>query len=141
MADRIVAINFVYTTCTTICPVLSALFAQVQDQLGPRLGAEVRLVSMSIDPARDTPKRMAAEAAKFDAAPGWLWLTGRKNDVDRVLMGLDAYAPAFEEHASMILIGDAERGVWRRLFGFPAPDEIVAVIDEFAAARAASNTN
>ena len=141
MADRIVAIDFVYTSCTTICPVLSALFAQVQDELGPRLGKEVWLVSMSIDPTRDTPKRMSAEAEKFGAGPGWLWLTGPKNDVDRVLAGLDAYTPAFEDHASMILIGDAKRGVWRRLFGFVSPEDIVAVIDELAAARAATNTN
>lgn len=141
IADRIVAINFVYTTCTTICPVLSALFTQVQDQLGARLGNEVWLVSMSIDPIRDTPRRMAAEAQKFGAGPGWLWLTGQKNLVDRVLVGLGAYTPVFEDHPSMILIGDARRGVWRRIFGFPAPDDIVAVIDEFAAARGVTKTN
>lgn len=141
MADRIVAIDFIYTSCTTVCPVLSALFAQVQDELGPRLGKEAWLVSMSIDPSRDTPKRMAAEAEKFGAGPGWLWLTGPKNDVDRVLAGLDAYTPAFEDHASMILIGDAKRGVWRRLFGFVAPEDIVAVIDELAAERAVKKAN
>jgi len=119
--------------------VLSAVFAQVQDQLGPRLGKEVWLASISIDPVRDTPKRMAAEAAKFGAGPGWLWLTGRKDMVDRVLLGLDSYAAAFEEHASVILIGDAQRGVWRRLYGFPAPEDIVAILDELAAARGSAN--
>lgn len=140
MADRIVAIDFIYTSCTTVCPVLSALFAQVQDQLGPRLGKEVWLASISVDPVRDTPRRMAAEAEKFGAGPGWLWLTGRTDSVERVLTGLDAYAVAFEEHASVILIGDAKSGKWRRLFGFPAPEDIVAILDEFAAERGASKS-
>jgi len=140
MADRIVAIDFVYTTCTTICPVLSALFAQVQDQLGERLGKEARLVSLSIDPTRDTPKRMAAEARKFGAGPNWVWLTGQKQAVDKVLAGLDAYTPDFESHASMILIGDAKRGTWIRLFGFPSPDDIVARIEALIAAREKTET-
>jgi protein SCO1/2 len=140
MADRIVAIDFVYTTCTTICPILSALFAQAQDQLGARLGKEAWLVSLSLDPTRDTPKRMAAQARKFGAGPGWLWLTGEKMAVDRVLAGLDAYTADFESHASMILIGDAKRGTWTRLFGFPSPDEIVARIEELIAARQKSET-
>jgi protein SCO1/2 len=140
MADRIVAIDFIYTTCTTICPVLSALFAQVQDQLGARLGKEAWLVSLSLDPTRDTPKRLDAQARKFGAGPGWLWLTGQKTVVDRVLAGLDAYTADFESHASVILIGDAKRGTWIRLFGFPSPDEIVARIEELIAARQKSET-
>lgn len=139
LADRIVAIDFVYTTCTTACPVLSSVFSLVQAELGDRAGKDVWLVSMSIEPVRDTPRRMADYARAFDSGQGWIWLTGEKSNVDRVLSGLGAYTPEIIDHPPMVLIGDVRRGVWRRLFGFPSPDEILAHIDAFAAERAASH--
>lgn len=137
--DRIVAIDFVYTTCTTACPVLSSIFSIVQAELGQRAGKEVRLVSVSIDPVRDTPRRLAEYGRNFDAGEGWIWLTGEKSTVDRVLSGLGAYSPEIVDHPPMVVIGDARRGVWRRLFGFPSPEEILAQIDSLAAERAASH--
>jgi protein SCO1/2 len=135
VADRIVVIDFVYTTCTTICPILSAVMAQVQDQLGTHLGNQVRPISISIDPSRDTPERLDAYARKFGAGPEWIWLTGRKPAVDQVLIGLDTYTPEFVDHASTVLIGDARSNTWTRLFGFPAPEDILAHVNELVAAR------
>ena len=135
VAGRIVVIDFVYTTCTTICPILSAVMAQVQDRLGARLGTEVRPISISIDPTRDTPERLDAYARKFGAGPEWIWLTGQKPAVDQVLIGLDAYTPNFVDHASSVLIGDARKNNWTRLFGFPSPEEILAHVDELVTAR------
>jgi cytochrome oxidase Cu insertion factor (SCO1/SenC/PrrC family) len=98
VAGHIVAIDFVYTTCTTICPVLSTVMAQVQDRLDGRLGKEIRLISMSIDPNRDTPRRLSDYASKFGAGPNWIWLTGGKLEVDRVLIELGAYSADFIDH-------------------------------------------
>lgn len=135
VADRIVVIDFVYTTCTTICPILSAVMAQVQDQLGARLGKQVRPISISIDPSRDTPERLNDYALKFGAGPEWIWLTGPKWAVDQVLIGLDTYTPEFVDHASTVLIGDARSNTWKRLFGFPAPEDILAHVDDLVTAR------
>jgi protein SCO1/2 len=133
--DHIVVMNFVYTTCTTVCPVLSAVFKQVQNRLGDRLGDEILLVSVSVDPGRDTPRRLKAYADRQQARPGWVWLTGEKIAVDQVLDGLGAYTPDFEDHPSMVLVGDARTGQWTRFFGFPGPDQLLAVVDELAMAR------
>lgn len=135
LGDRIVAIDFIYTHCTTACPVLSSIFTLVQEELGDRMESEVRLITVSLDPARDTPARMRKYAAPFEAGPNWLWLTGAKPDVDRVLMGLGAYTPDFESHPPMVLIGDLANNRWSRHYGFVAPDVIVAQIDALAAAR------
>ena len=137
IGDNIVVMDFVYTTCTTICPVLSALFSQVQTKLGDDVGDEIWLVSMSVDPIRDTPQRMKAYSAKHRAGDGWLWLTGPKPAVDDVLTGLGAYTTSFEDHPSMVLIGDGRTGEWRRLFGFPNPDRIVQIVDELREKRQA----
>jgi protein SCO1/2 len=138
LGDAIVAMDFVYTSCTTACPLISAVMAQVQDSLGARLGDEFRLVTLSIDPVRDTPKRLDAHAAKFGAGEDWIWLTGKKAVVDEVLLGLEAYTPEFVDHPSQVMIGDPKRGVWSRIYGFPDPEEIVARMEALAAAREAS---
>jgi len=138
IGDHIVVMDFVYTTCTTICPVLSALFTQVQTKLGSDVvGSEVRLISMSVDPIRDTPQRLKAYSAKHRAGEGWLWLTGAKPAVDDVLTGLGAYTSNFEDHPTMVLIGDAQTGEWKRLFGFPNPDRIVRIVNELRDQRKA----
>lgn len=133
--DRIVVMDFVFTTCTTICPVLSAIMKRVQDHLGATAD-QVLLVSMSVDPSRDTPERLKAFGAKFKAGPGWSWLTGEKGDVDRALRGLGAYTANFADHPPMILVGDGRAGTWTRFNGFPRQEQVLARIDELVRARA-----
>ena len=135
VGDNIVVMDFVYTTCTTVCPVLTALFSQVQTKLGDRLGDDVVLVSLTVDATRDTPQRLKAYATKHRAQEGWVWLTGPKPTMDDVLTGLGAYSVNFEEHPSMVIVGDATTGEWKRLFGFPSPDRIMKLVDEFQKAR------
>ena len=138
IGDRIVIMNFVYTGCTTVCPVSSAIFGQLQQRLGPRLGEEVFLVSMSVDPVTDSPARLRSYAQKHHADPAWIWLTGTKPDVDKVLEGLGAYAPNYTDHPAMTLVGDGRTGRWTRFFGFPGPEELMTKVDALLAARTGS---
>ena len=135
LGDKLVVVDFVYTTCTTVCPVLSALMAKVQGQLGDRAG-EVQLVSITVDPARDTPARLKEYAAKYDPKPGWLWLTGPTGTVNEVLKGFGAWTPNFEDHPPQVLVGDMRTGNWTRYLGFVDPKDIMAKLDELRAARA-----
>ena len=137
---RIAVINFVYTTCTTVCPVTSATFARLQTELGERLGDEVVLVSITVDPLRDTPARMKQYAAQHNAAEGWVWLTGAKADIDAVLKGMGAYTPNYQDHPVMVLVGDARRGEWKRHFGFPSVKDLRASVDALAGRQQASTT-
>jgi protein SCO1/2 len=135
IGDRIVVMDFIYTTCTTICPVISAVFGQLQHKLGERLGDDVVLVSVSVDPIRDTPKRLEAYSKIHQAQPGWIWLTGEKRTMDEVLDGLGAYSTNFEDHAAMVLIGDGKSGRWSRFYGFPNPDRMMEQVNALRAAR------
>jgi protein SCO1/2 len=135
IGDKIVAITFTYTNCTTICPVLDSIFTKLQDLVGPRLGNDVGLLPVSIDPVNDSPARLKKHALKLKAKPGWTFLTGRKNDVDNVLKGLDAYAPDIYNHPPTVFVGDGKKNVWKRLYGFPSAEKIMAVIKEFEDAR------
>ena len=135
LADDIVVMDFVFTTCTTVCPVLSAVFARVQGQLGERLGKDVKLVSVSVDPTRDTPARLKTYSSSHRAKAGWRWLTGSQANVKEVLVGLGAYTPNFVNHAPMVLVGDARTGTWTRLNGFPTEEQLLAKVNELTTAR------
>ena len=135
IGDKVVVIDFIYTRCTTACPLISVLFAKLQEPLRERLGKEVRLISLSLDPATDTPARLQEQARRYRALPGWLWLTGEKPQVDLVLKGLGAYTANFTEHPPQVLIGDGRRGGWTRYYGLPDPARILARVEDLLRAR------
>jgi len=135
IGDRLIVMDFVYTTCKTACPIQTAIFMRLQEELGPRLGDEVLIVSISIDPATDIPPRLKAYGKKHHARPGWVWLTGKKLNVDQVLVGLRAYSSDIVEHPSMILVGDGRHGNWTRYYGFPKIEAILDKLEELKAFR------
>jgi protein SCO1/2 len=136
VGESIVVIDFVYTTCTTVCPVMTSVFSQLRSKLGERLGREVRLVSVTVDPVRDTPQRLKEYSDTVGAAPGWIWLTGSPSAVTAVLKAFGAYTADFTQHPAMAMVGDARSGTWLRFYGFPAPDDILARVDALLEERA-----
>jgi protein SCO1/2 len=133
LSGKPVVVSFVFTTCTTICPMLSTIVSRVQKDLGDRAGREVSIVSITVDPGRDTPARLRAYAARHNAGPGWTWLTGGRGQVEQVLRGMGAYTPNFADHPPMVLVGDGQGG-WTRLNGFPSQAAIVARVDAYQGA-------
>ena len=81
LKGKAVAVNLIYTRCTASCPLETAKLAQVQRLLGARVGKDVFFYSISIDPTHDTPLVLKAYAQKFHAGPGWLFLTGKEEDI------------------------------------------------------------
>jgi protein SCO1 len=132
---RVVAINFIFTTCTTICPPLGATFAKVQAQLGERAGRDAHLISISVDPVTDTPERLKAWGAKFNAGPGWTFVTGEKREIDRLLGALNASVTRREDHSPVVLIGDESKGDWVRAYGLAKPAQLLSLIEARATAR------
>jgi cytochrome oxidase Cu insertion factor (SCO1/SenC/PrrC family) len=132
---KIVAINFIFTTCTTICPPLTATFRRVQQQLGERAGREVSLISVSVDPRTDTPERLKSFAQKFKAGPGWTFVTGDKSEIDTLLKAFGVATADKTEHTPMVLVGNDTAGVWSRAYGLSPPTTLVKVIEEVAAGK------
>lgn len=137
LGDDIVVIDFVYTSCTTVCPVVSAIMGEVQTRLAARLGDDLRLVSLTVDPARDTPARLKEYARWHGAGAGWTWLTGSQTAVAAALKGFGTWTPDFKDHPVVLMVGDARSGEWTRFYGFADPERIVARVDELVAARLA----
>ena len=118
LKGKIVAIEIFYTHCIDMCPLETARLAQVQRMLGDRVGKEVFFYSISIDPKRDTPEEMKAYAEKYHAGPGWLFLTGKKEDIDLVTKKLGLYKDPDPQdrdgHTTHLLLGNETTGQWMR---------------------------
>jgi protein SCO1 len=130
---KTVAINFIFTTCTTICPPLTATFRQVQQELGERVGRDVQLISLSVDPATDVPERLRAFSAKFHAGPGWTFITGDKQEITLLLKALGANVGDKNNHSPMVLVGNDSAAYWTRTYGLAPADTLAKVIADAAA--------
>jgi cytochrome oxidase Cu insertion factor (SCO1/SenC/PrrC family) len=134
IAGKVVAINFIFTTCTTICPPLTATFRRVQQELETN-GNDVQLISVSVDPSTDTPERLHDFAAKFKAGPGWTFVTGDKDDIDSILQALGVAVADKNDHTPMVLIGNDAVGYWTRTYGLASPLAITKQISIAKTAR------
>ena len=123
--DTPVVVDFIYGTCTTICPVLSAGFLNLQNKLAAT-GSTVRLVSITIDPENDSPKVMKEYLKRFRAKPGWDFLTGSRADIDTVMKAFNAYIPDKMSHYPLNMIRSPKDGTWVRLFGIMSSREFLA---------------
>jgi cytochrome oxidase Cu insertion factor (SCO1/SenC/PrrC family) len=131
---KTVAINFIFTTCTGICPPLTATFRRVQQELSEQK-LPVQLVSISVDPATDTPARLLEFSAKFKAGPGWTFVTGDKAAIDSILQALGAAVANKNDHTPMILIGNDARDYWTRVYGLSPSTVLLKVIGEAAGSK------
>jgi protein SCO1/2 len=117
LKGKIVVIEQFYTHCIDICPLETARLAQVQKILGDRVGKDIFFYSISIDPKRDTPEVMKAYAESYHAGPGWLFLTGKKEEIDLInkKLGFQDPQPGDRDgHSPHLLIGNEATGQWQR---------------------------
>src|SRR6185369_5932555 len=126
--DKTVAINFIFTNCTTICPPLAATFARVQKEMGDKVGRDVHFISISVDPLTDTPERLKAWGAKFKAGPGWTFVTGNKEQIDKLLYALGASVSRREDHSPTVIVGNDVKGVWTRTYGLARTTQLEGLI-------------
>ncbi|WP_212624965.1 SCO family protein [Pseudomonas sp. PP3] len=135
ISNKIVVMSFIYTSCTTVCPVVSSIMGKVQKQLGARVGTEVQLVSISIDPQRDDAKRLNDYARTFQKGPGWSWLTGSPQSVSETLKGLGSFSSDFKSHQPLILVGDGNSRHWTRFYGFTDPMVLSREVEKLSGER------
>ncbi len=116
LKGKSVVINLIYTHCSGNCPLETAKLSQVQRILGDRVGKDIFFYSISIDPMNDTPETLKSYAAKFHVQPGWLFLTGRKEDIKLIgkRLGLTSLTDAtnLDGHQPALMIGREATGEW-----------------------------
>jgi protein SCO1/2 len=123
-ADQPVLVEFIYATCTTICPVLSAGYASLQRKVDSL--DDVDLISITIDPEHDGPAELREYLERYGAQPGWDFLTGTRKDIDRVMHAFDAWVPDKMSHRPIVFIRSPGDGSWVKLYGFPGSKDLFA---------------
>jgi protein SCO1/2 len=126
---RVVAVNFIFTSCTTVCQPMSATFAQAETLLGRRAS---HLISISIDPEMDTPARLASWKKRFHGGDSWTLLTGSRADIDALRKSLGVYTPDRFSHSPTVVVIDDLHGRSTRLNGFASASAIVDMIDSLS---------
>ncbi len=128
MRGKRVLINFAFTTCKTACSPVTANLAKVQKELGDRVGKDVTMITISVDPVNDTPANLKKFAAKFKAGPGWYFLTGTPANVHALLRKLGGETEDPEKHSTVLLIGDTKTGTWIKSFAMEKPERIADAV-------------
>jgi protein SCO1/2 len=123
-----VAINFIFTTCTTICPPLTANFAKVQKTMLERNERDLHLISVSVDPEGDTPKRLKNYAEMFHAQPGWTFVTGKRADLEQIWKAFNIYLGSKQDHPAIVAIGNDSRHLWTYASGLTSASKLINVI-------------
>lgn len=123
--DKPVLLNFAFSSCTTICPVMSAGFANLQRKLGPQ-AANVRLVSISIDPENDSPEVLKSYLERYGAKPGWDFYTGRREDIRSVMKAFNALVDDKMQHQPLIFLKGPGDTRWVRISGLVGTSDLLS---------------
>jgi protein SCO1 len=132
--DKIVVLNFIYTSCKDICPLATARLGEAQDKLGDRLGKDIFFYSISIEPERDSPQRLKQYAEAFRARPGWLFLTGLPEDIQTIRYKFGDRRPDLSDHRNDVVLGNGATGEWQR-------ENALGDLDHFVGAVQAMDPN
>ena len=129
LQGKTVIINSFFASCQGSCLPISRNLEKVQEALGDRLGKDARIISISVDPTIDTPEELKAFGKKFNARPGWYFLTGSKENVDFILKKLGQFVENKNDHYNIVIIGNNRTGLWKKAFGLAKSEELVKVVE------------
>jgi protein SCO1/2 len=131
---RPIVLNFIFTTCTSICPLMSSGFAQFEHRLGAD-AEKVHLMSISIDPEHDTPARLREYARRFHAGREWQHYTGTQDASVAAQRAFDVYRGGKMSHSLVTLMRAAPGKPWLRIEGWVTPDDLIRDYRELLASR------
>jgi protein SCO1 len=134
---RLVVLNFIFTTCSSVCPLMSQILAQFQQGLGADRD-RVHIMSISIDPEEDTPARLREYAHKFHAGPEWQHYTGTVEASVAAQRAFGVYRGDKMSHAVVTLLRAAPDQPWRRMEGLVTPEDLLIEYRRLVSAPQAS---
>jgi len=140
LKDHVVVVNAFFATCQGSCLPMNRNLEKLQAAFKERMGKDLYIVSISVDPTVDTPQALKEYAKKLSATPGRLFLTGKKENVDWALYKLGQYVEQREQHTNVFIIGNERTGLWKKAFGLAQPDELVKIVESVLEDKPAAAT-
>ena len=126
--DKIIMVNFIFTTCNTICPIMSGTFAQVDKELD-KLDNKLELISISIDPEFDTPRELRRYSKVLNASENWKFITGSRDTIIQLQTALGIYRGSKMNHEPITLIRKANSDEWIRIDGFASAKALIQQVN------------
>lgn len=130
---RVVAINFIYTSCGDVCPAETAQLRRVQELLTGRLGRDVFMYSISVDPETDTPAVLKRYMRMFDVGPGWSFLTGNRDEINLLQKRLGlrpVERTRLKDHSISMIFGNEATGQWIKRSPYDDPKVLAQLLGE-----------
>lgn len=137
---RIAIVTGFFTTCSSMCPITQEKLSHVAKLLGPRLGKDVVIVSVSVDAENDTPARMKDWGEKFHIGPGWTLLSGKRAEVDTLLKSLGLFVELQQRHQSALMIGSTATG-WVRISSWTSSEKLARLAQSMLSAKPVANVS
>lgn len=137
---RIAIVTGFFTTCSSMCPITQEKLSQVAKLLGPGMGKDVVIVSVSVDAENDTPARMKEWGEKFHTGPGWTLLSGNRTEVDTLLKSLGLFVELRQRHQSALMIGNTATG-WVRISSWTASEKLAKLAESMSSAKPVTNAS
>lgn len=122
---RTVAVNFIYTSCSTVCPSSGALFSALQKE-----HERVQFISISIEPKVDTPAKLAAWSQRFRTTPRWTLVTGTPEAIETLVKSFGQTTARPQDHTPLTIVGSDVTHTWSKLYGFPGSEKIAKLVRE-----------
>jgi protein SCO1/2 len=135
---RIAIVTGFFTSCSAMCPITQEKLSQVAKLLGPRLGKDVVIVSVSVDAENDTPARMKDWGEKFHIGPGWTLLSGKRAEVDTLLKSLGLFVELRQRHQSALMIGSTATG-WVRVSSWTPSEKLAKLAESMSSSKPVAN--
>lgn len=129
LKGKVVIINSFFATCQGSCLPMNRNLEKVQQALAERIGKDLFIISISVDPTVDTPPKLKEYAKRLNAKPGWYFLTGDKQNVDLALTKLGQFVDDKQDHLNIFIIGNERTGLWKKAFGLAPSDALVKVVE------------
>ncbi len=128
LKGKTVVISSFHTSCNGVALVYNRHLGKIQEAFEDRMGSELFFISITLDPEKDTPARLKEYAKKFDAGPGWLFLTGSRQNVDFMLKKLGYFVADIEDHNSTFTIGNVRTSLWKKAFGLAKAEDLIKIV-------------
>jgi len=137
--DKVVSINFIFTSCQNICPLETARLTEVYRQLGDRVGKDVFMYSITVDPERDSPEVLKAYKKKFNIGKGWTFLTGKKEEINDIRTKLGLYITDLDEtlpdgqidHNISLVMGNQKTGRWMKRSPYETSEVLTTMLGDW----------
>ena len=127
--DKVVVLNFFYTSCTYTCTMQGRTFSQLQSLLGERLGKSVHLISVTTDPAKDNRAQLQAWAKRYNRKSGWTLVTGDESEINKLLVRLTGSSAGAGMHVPVTFVVNDRKGTWTSSTEVVAPEQLLKTVD------------